>query len=76
MKNYLNEVVNQWYENKEKFEYEQGYNYAAGSLLRKEETPATLQAKIGFEKNHPFDKGIIAAINCLTNNICIFDDRV
>lgn len=55
--------------------YTRGYNYAAGSLLRSEETPLSLDAKCWSNDYNDFDRGINAAIIKLRVLGIIEDDR-
>lgn len=41
--------------------YRRGYDYAAGALVRGEETPASLSAKIWHDDRDEFDRGMMDA---------------
>jgi len=55
--------------------YRRGYDYAAGALLRKEETPRTLEARQGQDKN-AFDAGMNMAIFDLVRLKAVEDDLI
>ena len=64
---------------KEKNLFISGYNYAAGALLRKEETPMSIDSNCwGFESSssHYFDLGCDMAIEELIRLKVIEDDRL
>lgn len=55
-------------------EYINGYDYAAGALLRGEETPKGIEDKVWDQSD--FDKGAYDAINrLLFTHVDIEDDR-
>lgn len=62
-----------WAERRRLKAYREGYNYAAGALLRYEETPASLQAYT-YGSSDVFDKGINAACRDLLEARIIEDD--
>jgi hypothetical protein len=51
--------------NKEKKQYINGFDYAAGKLLRNESTPHELESHIIYIDYDSFDRGIVDAINKL-----------
>lgn len=55
--------------------YDDGFDWAAGALLRKEDTPQSLDAQI-CERHHPFDRGATAAIDLLVEIKLVEDDRI
>ena len=56
--------------------YSDGYDYAAGALLRNAETPLSIEGNfMGFDENE-FEKGCRDAINRLIGLNIIDDDRV
>ena len=57
-------------------QYNDGYDYAAGALLRKEETPLSIDAKIHWAYSNKFDSGIIGAMNKLISLGIIKDNRI
>ena len=61
--------------------YNNGYNYAAGSLLRGETTPLKIQAKcensqFNTAEDHIFDLGAMDAVDKLCQIKAVLDDRV
>lgn len=56
-------------------DFNRGFNYAAGALLRGEESPMSLEAKPWPGEFTHFDKGMIAAIDKLVATGVITDDR-
>ena len=58
------------------YEYNSGYDYAAGAILRKEETPHDIDMKINWISFNKFDSGAVAAINDLVALGTIKDNRV
>lgn len=55
--------------------YRDGYDYAAGSLLRKEETPRTLEEAIDMNPND-FDRGMNDAIKEVIRLGVVEDNRM
>jgi hypothetical protein len=70
--------IRQHFENHRKAEeaedFSRGYDFAAGALLRGEETPFTLVAKIWTRDS--FDDGILKAIDRLVSAGIVIDDRI
>lgn len=59
-----------------KKEFIRGYNWAAGSLLRKDETPVSITSCMYKSMWTIFDSGAIAAIEKLIDAKVIEDDRI
>lgn len=59
-------------EKSKKEQYNTGYDYAAGKLLRNECTPLELESYIDYD---PFDYGMIDAINKLCDLGVVEDNR-
>jgi len=61
-------------------EYNAGYDYASGTMLRREKTPLNLEAEIYPDNSgidsFDFDSGINAAIDRLVKLGIIEDDRI
>ena len=53
-----------------------GYNYAAGVLLRGEESPFSLESYAWPDSNTPFDKGVSAATDKLVEEGVVKDNRM
>lgn len=70
----------QWKERRQEARYKEGYDFAAGALLRGEETPLTLQAYLteaqAFNTTTPFDTGIEDAMLRLIRCKAIEDNRI
>lgn len=59
---------------RDKKDYERGFDFAAGSLIRGEYTPSSLQ-NLTYGSCHPFDRGINTATDFLIKNNIVIDDR-
>lgn len=55
--------------------FDRGFDYAAGALLRGEESPASLEAKPWPDDVTDFDRGMLAAIDRLVTAGVVHDDR-
>ncbi len=53
-----------------------GYDYAAGALLRGEESPFSLECYAWPDSYTPFDKGVSAATDRLVEAGVVKDDRM
>lgn len=60
--------------------YSRGYNFAAGALLRGEETPASLEAQIWPDHDNgpldAFDRGVMDAVRALVRHKVVEDNSV
>jgi len=61
-------------ERRDQERWNDGFDWAAGALLRREETPASLSRHVDFLQ-HPFDRGARAAIDLIVRIGDIEDDR-
>lgn len=60
----------------EKSQYIAGYNYAAGALLRGDETPISLESQYCYGNWTPFDRGANDAMVRLIRGGIVEDDNV
>jgi hypothetical protein len=67
-------VKNRRKEMKDNKSYKDGFDYAAGSILRKEKTPYVLDSE--QTNDSPFDKGMNDAIRELVRLGLVKDDRI
>lgn len=71
--------LKQWWktleENNQKAQYNNGFDWAAGRLLRKETTPYEIEYTTQNDPEDPFDTGAIAAIELLIELKIIIDNR-
>jgi len=56
--------------------WKEGYNWAAGALLRGEETPISIEAYTYNNNKEAFDFGSEEAVNKLIELNIILDDRI
>jgi hypothetical protein len=74
--------IKKWYTKKKKEKYaaqwQESYDWAAGKLLRGEETPLSIELTYGIRnninENNPFHSGVSAAINKLLELKAIKND--
>lgn len=66
-----------WQERKKQARFNRGYDYAAGALLRGEETPGSLEAKWWHNPySDEFDTGVMTATKRLINLNVIEDNSI
>lgn len=65
-----------WKNRKRESEFSAGYDWAAGSLLRGEQTPYSIESICTFQSTHYFDRGALVALDHLIRRAAIVDDRV
>ena len=63
-------------EKRRKKEFERGYDYGAGVLLRGEESPMSLESYVWSHLESQFDQGVIAATDKLVAEGVVEDNRM
>lgn len=69
-------MIQNWKRKEREKQFKDGFDFAAGALLRREHTPMSLESFFFGRDMSQFDFGIDAAIDIIVGLNFVYDDRI